>query len=215
MGHYQAGVATWPKGVVPYEIDELFSANETSSQNLTTAIQQINATLKGNVNLRPKNPSDKNWIRFAWTNSAVAGCNSHVGMKGGEQTIRCSLITLIGVTNTRQNSVSVRTCTHEIGHALGLKHEHQRWDRDVYAVFTPQVAYSLAGATKGNFTRKHPSKWVMHGTYDCTSVMHYKEQFFNGVPYFIAKPGGPCRSADFGASGILTRGDISALLALY
>jgi hypothetical protein len=34
---------------------------------------------------------------------------------------------------------AIRTPRHELGHTLGLNHEHQRWDRDTYLSFNPSV----------------------------------------------------------------------------
>ena len=48
-------------------------------------------------------------------------CQSHLGRKGGIQSITLS-------DNCRDKMVVM----HEIMHALGREHEHQRYDRDKY-----------------------------------------------------------------------------------
>lgn len=54
---------------------------------------------------------------------------------------------------------------HEIGHALGLYHEHQRPDRNQYVTVDPSVANDV------NY--QIPSNGLPLGAYDCGSIMHY------------------------------------------
>jgi hypothetical protein len=53
---------------------------------------------------------------------------SLVGYGGGERPLRIQT----GLDSDR----IVRTSLHELGHALGLRHEHQRYDRDTYLMVT-------------------------------------------------------------------------------
>lgn len=50
------------------------------------------------------------------------GCNSHVGRQGGRQIINLQ----------SPGCINIGTVTHELCHALGLHHEHNRYDRDDY-----------------------------------------------------------------------------------
>jgi hypothetical protein len=63
-----------------------------------------------------------------------------------------------------------RTVNHEFGHVLGLRHEHQRDDRDAYVeVFIDDVPGSLRSQFAMDPT------WHDPGPYDFLSVMHYRD----------------------------------------
>lgn len=69
------------------------------------------------------------------------------------------------------------TIAHEIGHALGLVHEHQRPDRDTYVTI---VTANVAPEQMGNFTRIVTARlWT---PYDFGSVMHYPRSSFPKSP---------------------------------
>jgi hypothetical protein len=74
---------------------------------------------------------------------------------------------------------------HEMGHAIGLKHEHQRCDRDSYVrVFTNNIIPEKLG----NFAIECGISYLPIGAYDLTSRMHYNETTFsaNGLPTMLA-----------------------------
>ena len=62
---------------------------------------------------------------------------------------------------------------HELGHAIGLRHEHARPDRDNYL----SVRSELADKTRRPALRKMPEDMVnTYGVkYDYSSLLHYKE----------------------------------------
>ena len=74
---------------------------------------------------------------------------------------------------------------HELGHALGLSHQHSRYDRDTYVTV---LFENIQSGKAGNFV-----KWsVPHNysvPYDLTSVMHYGPKFCskNGLYTMHAK----------------------------
>ena len=64
---------------------------------------------------------------------------------------------------------------HEIGHAIGLNHEHMRTDRDNYIVIN--LANILGGYEVYFDPELKTSKWTELGVpYDVGSVMHYHSE---------------------------------------
>lgn len=63
---------------------------------------------------------------------------------------------------------------HEIGHAIGLIHEHQRPDRDRHVrIVTENIEYN-----KSDFRRKSSNHVTMVTGYDYQSIMHYRSNAY-------------------------------------
>ena len=67
---------------------------------------------------------------------------------------------------------------HEIGHALGLWHEHSRWDRDMYIRI---VRENIKDNAYYNFGTISEDKWLHTEDlgYDLLSIMHYGAKSFS------------------------------------
>ncbi len=106
--------------------------------------------------------SQPNYI-LVTNNATLNGGLSAVGMSGGAQLLQ------IGPTAWNHSTVC-----HELGHALGMCHEHQRSDRDSYV--TINTNFIISGhlpdfALLTSSTNK--------GAYDFLSVMHYSRNAFS------------------------------------
>jgi hypothetical protein len=87
--------------------------------------------------------------------------SASIGMGGGKQTIG------IHSWNCRFK------VAHEIGHALGLIHEHNRLDRDPYITI---ITGNINSDGQGQFTQMSATTY---GAYDFDSVMHYPRCAFS------------------------------------
>ena len=177
----------WPERVVPYVINTDVSAEQR--QNIEEAIRAWNDRTVLSLVARS---NESNYVRFV--NVPSGFCRSFVGMQGGEQEI------FVPPTGCRVNDFE-----HEIGHAVGLWHEHQREDRDNFVT----VLYeNLRRSQQGLYVAEHPAL----GPYDYASVMHYhpRSNAWNESEVFETVPPG----MSIPAAG-LSAGDIDGVARLY
>lgn len=186
----------WPNRKVFYDFDR--SVDSDLKESILSAMNQI-ADSSGVV-FQKKTPSTKNYVVFKKNNSRYSDSRSEVGMQGGAQDI------IIAVPYS-----DPMTINHEIFHALGFYHEHQRSDRENYI----KVKYeNIPPRLKHNFdTLSH----IKIGPYDLSSIMHYGS-FSNPrndnealVCYLTDLDGNILPSAHFKMSA----GDIQSLRAVY
>src|SRR6185369_3436537 len=122
----------WPNRLVPYDIDAtVFPVGSAARQQVLLAINAWNTA--SIIKLVAATATDPNRVRI----TAGPACGSPVGMQGGIQLVTC-------VPNAAAGNI-----IHEIGHALGLLHEHQRPDRDSMVTVTTT---NVQPARIGNFT---------------------------------------------------------------
>lgn len=162
---FDGSVNLWPSGVVFYAFDASVSAAHqrsfTDAANEWSAFANVSFVLRSN---------QTNYVVVKDGGSGLSGGNSFVGMKNsGPQDL-----------NIGSNSWNRDTITHEVGHVLGLVHEHQRSDRDNYVNII--AANIPGGASNGNFILLPSSNNI--SAYDFLSVMHYAKNFAstNAVP---------------------------------
>ena len=108
------------------------------------------------------------------------------------------------------------TILHELGHTIGLHHEHMRPDRDHYIQVHKDNVRLITGWDEQTINENfdpQPDFGVMVGDYDTQSIMHYPGQLpgidlplFSKVKEDIASIGG---------KGHLSRGDIETVNTLY
>ncbi|BFZ06665.1 hypothetical protein BsWGS_09703 [Bradybaena similaris] len=157
------GFTLWNHGVIPYVFNSTFSPAERdailgamSEWQKSTCIRFRQAA-EGDVDL----VVFKDGIR----------CSTNIGRIGNEQTVTLA-----------DNCRTKRILIHELGHVIGLIHEHQRHDRDKYVKViyenvrnVSQERYQFSKLLTESLTERAVN-------YDYTSIMHYGRNYFAKSP---------------------------------
>ena len=184
----------WPGRTIPYEIDPAFEDEET----ILDAIAHWN---KNSVITFTSRSGEDDYVMIT---RVPGGAVSDVGRRGGMQKVsldeKCELGSVI----------------HELGHTVGLWHEHCRNDRDDWV----EVNFrNVKDGCEGNFKQnwiEGPAPTEDLGDYDYGSIMHYPSNAFprnKKIPVITALhlPAG----VTMGQRDGLSDGDIAAVKILY
>lgn len=149
----------WVDGIVYYELAGTLAAADV--QKVRDAVAHWNqfSTLRFTERTAALQSTQPDYILF----EPSSGCASWVGKIGGEQAI------WVGETCTAGSVI------HEIGHAVGLFHEHTRTDRDNF--INVELTNVIAGK-EFNFDVMDVGADDI-GVYDYGSIMHYGPSFFS------------------------------------
>jgi hypothetical protein len=148
----------WPGGVIPYDISNL----APTQQRIALQAMQRWTNTGAKIEFIPRT-TEVEYVSF--TGNTNAGNNtSLVGFKKGSRAD-------INITAFwwRQGPWMP---VHELGHALGFFHEHQRWDRDQCIT----VHYeNIKPGRAGDYDWIPKTNWLVNTLpYDYGSIMHYR-----------------------------------------
>lgn len=129
------------------------------------------------------------------------GCSSYVGRLGGQQFI------------TLADWCSTGNTIHEIGHTVGLYHEHSRADRDNSVTILTQNIQPGYESEFQTYTQQNKDGFDQPGGFDFNSVMLYHSWGFsaNGQPTMTKKDG----STFMGQRDALSPLDVATVQAMY
>jgi hypothetical protein len=163
--HYKS--KPWPGGVIPIEIHKSLSELHNAEYKIKKFYKACEYwSSVANVKCVPRN-KQKDYVELRVDKK---GCYTHVGYKPGK----------ISVLNLQKDGCWLdRIIYHEIGHVLGLLHEHQRSDRHRYI----KINWQNVLVEKHGFFSILTSN-LEKTKYDFDSIMHYGHKNFsrNGEP---------------------------------
>ena len=148
----------WPGGVVPYDVSKLTEDQQAIARTAMKRWEETGANLR----FVPRT-NETAYVHF--TGRTDAGNNaSHVGYEPEKR-----LDINITAFWWRQGEWMP---AHELGHALGFFHEHQRWDRDRFLT----VNYgNIKEGRAHDYDWIPKTNWITSATaYDYRSIMHYR-----------------------------------------
>ena len=116
-----------------------------------------------------------------------------------------------GITLTTDCAKRAETIAHEIGHRLGLLHEHQRRDRNEHVTVTPPANIDNNSNYSDTLYTVISGEVRMVGPYDFDSIMHYSARSAAVLPKYNAFKNSPGYHGDLS----LSQGDIDTINVLY
>ena len=194
----------WPNGVMYYEIDHKTITPEIMS-NIKEAMNMWSS--RTCITFVPRQ-SEEAYV-YITSGGKGTGCYSnHVGYKGHKQDI-----------NIEDPGCTMKgTIAHELGHNLGLWHEHTRPDRDDYVVVNEN---NVKSEDIVNFVKRKVGTVNLQGLdYDFDSIMHYRSNAFtkNGKDTIVVKDTVTFEkegSPSMGQRDHLSAGDVATINRLY
>lgn len=186
-----ATYSRWPNRTIYYTIAG--NMGSINVNKINTAVNEYNSKTNARWVQRT---NQSNYVEFIFGSSNGSDGWAHIGYQGGKQTI------------SLDQYISVGSVIHEMGHTVGLYHEHARKDRDQY------VSIQWGNIQDGqayNFNKYTSGTDI--GPFNINSVMMYWPNSYskNGQPTIKRADG---TNFTYNRTGFTT-GDINTINAMY
>lgn len=158
-------VEPWPEGIIPYHFHVSFPSSHRSVVKYYMKIWEVSTGVK----FKEESSEAPGTLSIQWT---ANNCSSTLGF------------TRDAVTFLAPRCMDPRIVLHELGHVLGLFHEHTREDRDLYVTIKPSCNGRTSDEFRFNILQKNFT-WgnFFNIPYDLDSIMHYQKDSFSYSVY--------------------------------
>lgn len=186
-----ATYSRWPNRTIYYTVAS--NMGSINGNKINSAVNEYNTK----TNTRwVQRTNQSNYVEFIFGSSNGSDGWAHIGYQGGKQTI------------SLDQNISVGSVIHEMGHTVGLYHEHCRQDRDQY------VSIQWGNIQDGqayNFNKYTSGTDI--GPFNINSVMMYWPNSYskNGQPTIKRANN---TNFTYNRTGFTT-GDINTINAMY
>lgn len=186
-----ATYSRWPNRTIYYTIAG--NMGSINVNKINTAVNEYNSKTNARWVQRT---NQSNYVEFIFGSSNGSDGWAHIGYQGGKQTI------------SLDQYISVGSVIHEMGHTVGLYHEHCRQDRDQYV----SIQWGNIQDGQGYNFNKYTSGTDI-GPFNINSVMMYWPTSYskNGLPTIKRADGS---NFTYNRTGFTT-GDINTINAMY
>lgn len=186
-----ATLSRWPSGKIYYTVAS--NMGSINANKITNAVNEYNS--KTNTQWIPRT-NQSNYVEFIFGSSSGYDGWAHIGFRGGKQTV------------SLDQNISLGSVIHEMGHSVGLYHEHCRKDRDQYVSIQWN---NIQNGQAYNFDIYNSGTDI--GPFNINSVMMYWPDSYskNGLPT-IKKANNT--NFTYNRTGFTT-GDINTINSMY
>ncbi|MBK1897887.1 M12 family metallopeptidase [Chryseobacterium paridis] len=186
-----ATLSRWPSGKIYYTVAS--NMGSINANKITNAVNEYNN--KTNTQWIPRT-NQTNYVEFIFGSSSGYDGWAHIGYQGGKQNI------------SLDQNIDLASVIHEMGHTVGLYHEHCRKDRDQYVSIQWN---NIQNGQAYNFDIYNSGTDI--GPFNINSVMMYWPNSYskNGQPTIKRANG---TNFTYNRTGFTT-GDLNTINSMY